>query len=123
MSKTLFDKIMDFKKELIKKGVYNNTIRQTIKSEQVPRHFMFADSESTILKNFKNNFGGILDNFNLRPKDLREALLKEKDRELSLIKEMEFTENEEQESFTIESKKFNFDSYIGKRTNKFNKKG
>ena len=51
---------------------------------------MFADSESTILKNFKNNFGGILDNFNLRPKDLRETSFKEKDRELTLIKEMEF---------------------------------
>ena len=65
---------------------------------------MFADSESTILKKFKNNFRGILDNFNLRPKELREASSKEKDRKLILIKEMEFTENEEQESFTIKSK-------------------
>ena len=39
---------------------------------------MFADSESTILKKFKNNFEGILDSFNLRPKDLREASFKEK---------------------------------------------
>ena len=76
--------------------MYNKTIRQTTKSEQVAGHFMFADSESSILKKFKNNFGGILDNFNLRPKDLREASFKEKDRELNLIKEMEFTENEEQ---------------------------
>ena len=57
--------------------MYNKIIRQTTKSEQVVGHFMFADSESTILKKFKNNFGGILDNFNLRPKDLREASFKE----------------------------------------------
>ena len=122
LSKTLFNEIMDFKKVLIKKEVYNKTIRQTTKSEQVAGHFMFADSESTILKKFKSNFGGILDNFNLRPKDLREASFKEKDRELSMIKEMEFTENEEKESFTIKSKKFNRDSDIVKRTQKSKKK-
>ena len=77
---------------------------------------MFADSESTILKKFKNNCEGILDNFNLRPKDLREASFKEKERKLSLIKEMEFTENEEQESFKIERKKRDLD--IVKRTKK-----
>ena len=35
---------------------------------------------------------------------------------------MEFTENEEQESFTIESKKFNEDSYIVKRTRNLKEK-
>ena len=60
--------------------MYYKTIRQTTKSEQAAGHFMFAVSESTILKKFKNNFGGILDNFNIRLKYLREASFKEKDR-------------------------------------------
>ena len=75
-----------------------------------------------ILKKFKNNFRGILDNFNLRPKNLREASFIKKNRKLSLIKEIEFTENEEQESFTIKSKKFNRDSDIVKRTQKSKRK-
>ena len=37
---------------------------------------MYTDSESVIIKKFKRNFGGILNRFNLRPKDIRELSLK-----------------------------------------------
>ena len=76
ISQSLYKEIKDYEECLIKKGVNDKTLRQTTKNEQVLGHFMFADSKSTILKKFKRSFGGTLENFNIRPKDLREISLK-----------------------------------------------
>ena len=38
--------------------------------EQIVDNFMFKDSKSTIVKKFKSKFGGLLNNFDICPKDL-----------------------------------------------------
>ena len=42
---------------LIKKGKYNEAIRQSTISEQTIGHLMFNDSEYVNIKKFKSNFG------------------------------------------------------------------
>ena len=97
ISKDLYEEIKNYENELILKEKYDETIRQATQSEEVVGHFMYTDSESAIIKKFKRNFGGILNKFNLRPKDIRELSLKEKNSGLNMIKEMSLIDNESNE--------------------------
>ena len=44
---------------------------------QLKEHFIFTDSESSVLKRFEKYFEDILNYFSIRSKDLREAFIKE----------------------------------------------
>ena len=78
MSQDLYNEIKYYEGYLIQKEKYDKVIRQITVSEQVVGHFMSADSESTILRKFESCFGDTLENFNLKPKDLKETCFKEK---------------------------------------------
>ena len=99
ISQDVYNDIIDIKNELIEKDKYVESIRSTTKSEQVIGHFIFTDSKSSIDKKFKSNFGGILNKFNLRPKDLREISLNERNSGVNMIKTMTLADVDSNESF------------------------
>ena len=107
ISKDLYEEIKNYENELILKEKYDETIRQATQSEEVVGHYMYTDSESAIIKKFKRNFGGILSKFNLRPKDIRELSLKEKNSGLNMIKEMSLIDNESNELLISMRKDYN----------------
>ena len=97
ISKDLYEENKELWKWVDIERKYDETIRQATQSEEVVGHFMYTYSESAIIKKFKRNFGGILNKFNLRPKDIRELSLKEKNSGLNMIKEMSLIDNESNE--------------------------
>ena len=97
ISKDLYEENKELWKWVDIERKYDETIRQATQSEEVVGHFMYTYSESAIIKKFKRNFGGILNKFNLRPKDIRELSLKEKNSGLNMIKEMSLIDNESDE--------------------------
>ena len=57
ISEELYNEIKNYETNLIKKGKYGKAIRQSTISEQIIGHFMFNDSEYSIIKKLKSNFG------------------------------------------------------------------
>ena len=60
---------MKYEKDLIKEGSWYMANRLCDK-EQIVDNFMFGDSKSAIVKMFQTKFGGLLENFDICPKDL-----------------------------------------------------
>ena len=75
----------------------------------------FSDSKSVILKKFKRNIRGTLEDFNIITKDLREILLKENNNILSKSKEKQSSDNVREKMFTMISANSNKE-YIVKKT-------
>ena len=63
ISEVLYNEIKNYETNLIKKGKYDKSIRQSTISEQIIGHFMFKDSEIASIKKLKNNFGETWDIF------------------------------------------------------------
>ena len=77
ISEELYNKIKNYKTNLIKKGKYDKAIRQSIISEQIIGHFMLNDSEYSIINKLKSNFGETWEKFYLKLSELREFAIKE----------------------------------------------
>ena len=73
ISQELYEEIIEFKNELSSSNRYHKSTRETPRDMLDNGHFIFSDSKGSITKKFNSKFKGILKNFNLRPKDLREA--------------------------------------------------
>ena len=65
---------------------------------------MSTNSESTILKKLESCYGGTLENFNLKPNDLRETCFKEKNNWYNEDKEEFITDIFGQEQYLNKSK-------------------
>ena len=76
ISQELFDEITNYEKELKTKNEYEIKERLTPLNEKVSGHFIFNLTRRTISRKFKSNFDGIVKNFDLRPKDLKETSIK-----------------------------------------------
>ena len=73
ISQELYDEIIDYKNELTATNKYHTSTRDTPRDQTDYGHFMFCDSKGSITKKFNCKFKGVLKNFDLRPKDIREA--------------------------------------------------
>ena len=73
ISQELYDEIIEYKNELTTSNKYHTSTRDTPSDKLDYGHFMFSDSKGSITKKFNCKFKGVLKNFYLRPKDLREA--------------------------------------------------
>ena len=77
ISEEHYNEIKNYETNLIKKGKYDKAIRQSTISEQIIGHFMFNDSEYSIIKKLKSNFGETWEKFCLKLSELREVAIKE----------------------------------------------
>ena len=111
----IYNEIKYYKGYLIQKGKYDKVIKQITVSEQVVGHFMFADSEFTILKKFESCFGGTMENFNLKPKDLRETCFNEKNNWYNEDKEEFIIDIFGQEQYSNKSKHLKINSNYSKK--------
>jgi len=67
----LYDEIMDYKEMKRAKGKLKYDERKISGGTILSGHFIIDIKPRALRKRFNNNFGGVLDTFNMRPKDLR----------------------------------------------------
>ena len=73
ISQELYEEIIEYKNRLCASNKYHKTTRDTPRDKHDYGYFMFSNTKGSITKKFYSKFKGILKNFDLKPKDLREA--------------------------------------------------
>ena len=73
ISQELYEEIIEYKNRLCAFNKYHKTTRDTPRDKHDYGYFMFSNTKGSITKKFYSKFKGILKNFDLKPKDLREA--------------------------------------------------
>ena len=73
ISQELYEEIIEYKNRLSVSNKYHKSTRDTPRDKFDYGYFMFSNTKGSITKKFYSNFKGILKNFDLKSKDLREA--------------------------------------------------
>ena len=73
ISQELYEEIIEYKNRLCASNKYHKSTRNTPRDKHDYGYFMFSNTKGSITKKFHSKSKGILKNFDLKPKDLREA--------------------------------------------------